>query len=295
VGGVAQFHAMFEPLLFATLRLPAPDMYRLPPGVTSSTACEHYLRQLEQLLAAEHERIAALVIEPLVQGAAGMVMHPPGYLRGVRELTRRYDVLMIADEITVGMGRLGTMFACAQEDVTPDFLCLGKGLTGGYLPMSATLATTEIWNAFLGDYTEQRTFFHGHTYGGNPLAAAAALANLELFEEDQTLAHLPAKVERLRAGLAPLADHPHVGDVRQRGMIAAVELVRDKATQAPFLGIERRGLRVCRHALTEGVWIRPLGNVVYLMPPLAMSLDEIDRLCAAVVRGVDVATNDVPI
>jgi adenosylmethionine-8-amino-7-oxononanoate aminotransferase len=277
-------------LLFPTLRLPAPDTYRLPAGVAAATACEHYLGQLEQLLSEQHERIAALVIEPFVQGAAGMIMHPAGYLRGVRELTRRYDVLLIADEITVGMGRLGTMFACPQEDVTPDLLCLGKGLTGGYLPMSATLATSEIWNAFLGSYAEQRTFFHGHTYGGNPLAAAAALASLDVFEEEQTLAHLPAKMERMRAGLAPLRDHPHVGDVRQHGMIAAVELVRDRATKEPFPWTERRGMQVCRHALTEGVWIRPLGNVVYLMPPLAVSLDEIDQLCGAVVRGIEAAT-----
>jgi adenosylmethionine-8-amino-7-oxononanoate aminotransferase len=226
----------------------------------------------------------------LVQGAAGMVMHPPGYLRGVRELTRRYNVLLIADEITVGMGRLGTLFACEQEEITPDLLCLGKGLSGGYLPISATLATTEIWNAFLGDYAEMKTFFHGHTYGGNPLAAAAAVATLEIFEDEQTLANLPPKIERLRRNLAPLADHPQVGDVRQRGMIAAVELVRNKDTQEPFPWTERRGARVCRHAMTEGVWIRPLGNVVYLMPPLAISLEEIDQLCGALIRGVEQAT-----
>jgi adenosylmethionine---8-amino-7-oxononanoate aminotransferase len=165
VSGVAHFHAMFEPLLFETLRLPAPESYRLPDGVTAETAAEHHLRQLENLLIEQGGEIAAVVLEPLVQGAAGMLMHPPGYLRGVRELTRRHEVLLIADEIAVGMGRLGTMFACQQEDVTPDLLCLGKGLTGGYLPMSAALATTEIWNAFLGEYAELKTFFHGHTFG----------------------------------------------------------------------------------------------------------------------------------
>jgi adenosylmethionine-8-amino-7-oxononanoate aminotransferase len=205
-------------------------------------------------------------------------------------LTQRYGVLLIADEITVGMGRLGTMFACEQESVKPDLLCLGKGLSGGYLPISATLATTEVWNAFLGHYAELKTFFHGHTYGGNPLAASAALATLEVFEEEQTLARLPEKIERIRAGLAPLVEHPHVGDVRQRGMIAAMELVADKATQAPFPWQERRGAAVCRHALAEGVWIRPLGNIVYLLPPLAITLEEIDRLCGAMVRGIEKAT-----
>jgi adenosylmethionine-8-amino-7-oxononanoate aminotransferase len=187
------------------------------------------------------------------------------------------------------MGRLGTMFACEQEGVAPDLLCLGKGLSGGYLPISATLATTEIWNAFLGEYAELRTFFHGHTYGGNPLAATAALATLDVFEEEQTLARLPEKVERIRERLAPLADHPHVGDVRQRGMIAAVELAEDKATRTPYPWHERRGAAVCRHAFAEGVWIRPLGNVVYLLPPLSISLDEIDRLCGAIVRGIEKA------
>ncbi len=291
VSGVAHFHAMFEPLLFETYRLPAPETYRLPEGVTRETACEHYLGQLEELLAGQHERIAAVVIEPLVQGAAGMLMHPPGYLQGVRRLTQKYGVLLIADEVAVGMGRLGTMFACQQENVSPDLMCLGKGLTGGYLPMSATLATTEIWNAFLGEYADLKTFFHGHTYGGNPLAAAAALATLDLFDQEQTLARLPEKIKRLGDGLAPLAGHPHVGDVRQHGMIAAVELVRNKETREPFPWLERRGLRVCEYALTQGVWIRPLGSVVYLMPPLAISLEEISRLCQSVVDGVRHATS----
>ncbi len=290
VGGVAHFHAIYQPLLFPTLRLPAPDMYRLPPGVTASNACGHYLNQLEQVLAEKHQQIAALVIEPSLQGAAGMIMHPPGYLRGARELTRKYDVLMIADEITVGMGRLGSLFACEQEGVSPDLLCLGKGLTGGYLPMSATLATTDIWNAFLGKYADLRTFFHGHTYGGNPLAASAALANLAVFDEEQTLAKLPEKMARMQANLAPLAEHPHVGDVRQRGMIAAVELVRNKETKEPYEWEERRGIIACRRAMNDGVWLRPLGNVVYLMPPLTISLEEIDRLCDALIEGVKHAT-----
>ena len=290
VGGVEQFHAMFRPLLFETLRVPAPDSYRTPPGVAREDLCRHHLDKLEQVLVENHRRIAALVIEPLVQGAAGMIMHPPGYLRGVRELTRKYDVLMIADEVAVGFGRTGRMFACEHEAITPDLLCLAKGLTGGYLPMAATLATDEIWQAFLGTYAENKTFYHGHTYGGNPLGAAAALATLDVFEEERTLEKLPAKIARLEEHLARLARLPHVGDVRQRGLIAAVELVRNVETKEPYPWEERRGLRVCNHARTEGVWLRPLGNVIVIMPPLAITLEQLDRIADAVERGIQFAT-----
>ena len=289
IGGVARFHAMFRPLLFETLRLPAPDSYRTPPGVRPESLCQYHLEKLEQTLAQHHGRIAALVIEPLVQAAAGMVMHPPGYLSGARELTRKYGVLLVADEVAVGFGRTGRMFACEHENVTPDLLCLAKGLTGGYLPMAATLASEEIWQAFLGSYAESRTFYHGHTYGGNPLGAAAAMATLDVFQEEQTLEHLPAKIARLGERLGRLAQLPHVGDVRQRGLIAAVELVRDVASKEPYPWEERRGLRVCDHARREGVWLRPLGNVVVIMPPLAISLEQIDRIANAVERGIEVA------
>lgn len=287
VGGVARFHELFRPLLFDVVRLPAPDIYRLPRGVTRESACSHYLVQLETAIREHHGELAAVVIEPLVQCAAGILIHPPGFLRGVREVTRRYDVLLIADEVAVGMGRTGRMFACEHERVSPDFLCLAKGLTGGYLPLAATLATDEIYSAFLGTYAESKTFFHGHTYGGNPLGAAVALATLEVFEEEHTLEQLEPKIERLREHLARIAEHPHVGDVRQRGLIAGIELVRDRETKEPYPWAERRGQRVCDHALTEGVWLRPLGNVVVIFPPLAISLPELDRICGAVERGIE--------
>ena len=292
VGGVERFHAMFRPLLFECLRVPAPDPYRTPPGVPRSNALEHYVAQLEQVLRQEHERIAAMVIEPLVQAAAGMMVHPQGYLRAVRELTRRYDVLLIADEVAVGMGRTGRMFACEHEGVTPDFLCLAKGLTGGYLPLAATLTTEAIWQAFLGTYSESKSFFHGHTYGGNPLGAAAALATLDVFDEEKTLENLPPKIARLGEHLERIGRLPHVGDCRQCGLIAGIELVRDKASKEPYRWEERRGWQVCDHARREGVLLRPLGNVIVLFPPLAIRLDELDRICTAVERGIGETMND---
>ena len=291
VGGIARFHALFEPLLFEVIRAPIPDPRRLPQGTSSNLAVKHFLDELEPLLQAHHDEIAALVIEPLVQCAAGMVMHPPGYLRGVRELTRRYNVLLIADEIAVGCGRTGTMFACEQEDVVPDFLCLGKGLSGGYLPLAATLTNTEIYTAFLGTLDQQRTLHHGHTFSGNPLAAAATLATLDVFDEEQTLLGLRPKIERLGQHLCRLADHPHVACTRQRGLIAALELTPDKAAGLPYPAHERRAWHVSREALARGVWLRPLADVLYVLPPLAITLDEIDYLMETLAAAIDIVTD----
>lgn len=292
VGGVARFHEMFRPLLFDVIRLPAPDTYRLPPRVAHESACKHFLEQVERAIAKHHHELAAVVIEPLVQAAAGMLIHPPGFLAGVREITRRHGVLLIADEVAVGMGRTGTMFACQQEQVVPDLLCLAKGLTGGYLPLAATMASDEIWRAFLGKYEESKTFFHGHTYGGNPLGAAVALATLDVFEEEQTLANMQPKVQRLAEHLSSIAEHPHVGNVRQRGLMAGIELVKDRTSKEPYPWSEQRGIRACRHALEHGVWLRPLGNVVVILPPLAISQDELDRICRAAEAGITLATED---
>jgi adenosylmethionine-8-amino-7-oxononanoate aminotransferase len=205
-------------------------------------------------------------------------------------MTRRYDVLLVADEVAVGFGRTGTMFACEQEGVTPDFLCLAKGLSGGYLPLAATLATDGIWRAFLGTYADSKTFFHGHTYGGNPLGAAAALASLDVFDDEQTLARLPAKVERLAEHLARFTRLEHVGHVRQRGLMAGIELVRNRAAKEPFPWEEQRGVRVCLHAREEGVLLRPLGNVIVVMPPLSITLAELDRILGAIERGIVAVT-----
>ncbi len=286
VGGVERFHAMFAPLLFEVDRLPAPHPYRPPPGVTEESLLKVALHELDALLAREHERIAAVIIEPLVQCAAGMIMHPPGYLRGVRELTRKYDVFLIADEVAVGFGRTGKLFACEHEQVAPDFLCLAKGLTAGYLPAAATMTTDRVWSAFLGDYASGRQFFHGHTYGGNPLACAVALASLEIFDEEQTLVALQPKIAHLTRRLDRLRPHPHVGNVRQRGFIAGIELVADKATKRPFPFAERRGWRVCQTAREYGVLLRPLGDVLVIMPPLAMTIEELDRVMDAIEAGL---------
>ena len=286
VGGVELFHAKFRPLLFECFRAPAPDTYRTPPGVPQEHLTIYYLQQVENILQAHHHEIAAMIVEPLVQCAAGILVHPPGFLQGLRELTRKYQVLLIADEVAVGFGRTGRMFACQHEDVQPDFLCLAKGLTGGYLPMAATLTTTEIWNAFLGRYEDNRTFFHGHTYGGNPLAAAVALANLDLFDKEHLLESLPPKIDRLRQHLERIGQLEHVGHVRQCGLIAGIELVRDRAAKEPYPRSERRGWRVCLQARTEGVLLRPLGDVVVIFPPLAISLEELDLLCGAIERSI---------
>lgn len=290
VGAVDQFHTIFEPLLFETITAATPHAYRAPAHLTPEQILPYYLGQLEDLLIKNHHRLAAMIVEPLVQGAAGMIVHPPGYLRGVRELTAKYGVLLIADEVAVGMGRTGRLFACEHEDVVPDLLCVAKGITGGYLPLAATITTPEIFQAFLGDYSAGKTFFHGHTYGGNPLGAAAALATLDVFEEEETLKYLEAKIERLREHLRRIGELEHVGDVRQRGFVAGVELVRDRATKEPYPWRERRGAGVCLHARRSGVLLRPLGNVVVIMPPLSVTLEELDRICRAVYEGIAATT-----
>jgi adenosylmethionine-8-amino-7-oxononanoate aminotransferase len=292
VGGIARFQGIFGPLLFDVVRAPVPNPRRLRDGVSAEEAAAFFVDELRLLLQEHHEKIAALVIEPLVQCAAGMVMHPPGYLRGVRELTKEFDVLLIADEIAVGMGRSGTLFACEQEDVVPDFLCLGKGLTGGYLPMAATITHRAIYNAFLGPFHSARTLHHGHTYSGNPLAAAAALASLDVFDEEQTLANLPPKVKRLEEHLCKLAGHPHIISTRQRGFIGALQLTRNKTSGQPYPLDERRAWRVCQETLRHGVWLRPLADVLYVMPPLAISLDDLDYVMHTLASAIDAVTKE---
>jgi adenosylmethionine---8-amino-7-oxononanoate aminotransferase len=290
VSGIARFHALFKPLLFDVIRAPLPDPRGLPAGTAPDAAAQFFLAQTEDLLRRYHDEIAALVIEPIVQCAAGMVMHPPGFLRGLRELTKSYGVLLVADEVAVGFGRTGTMFACNQEDVVPDFLCLGKGLSGGYLPIAATLTNDAIYKAFLGKFNEGRTLHHGHTFSGNPLASAAALASLDLFDDEQTLGKLPAKIDRLSEHLCRLAEHPHVATTRQRGLVGALELTPSKAVGTPYPSEERRAWRVCRETLAQGVWLRPLADVLYVMPPLSITVEELDFMMSTLSGAIDRVT-----
>ncbi len=278
LGGVDRFHELFKPILFPVLRAPIPFCYRCPLGLARPECDMACLDEVERILAAHPGEVAAVVVEPIVQGAAGIVVHPTGYLRGLRELTRRHGTLLIADEVATGFGKTGWMFACEREDVSPDFLCLAKGLTGGYLPLAATLTTESVHAAFLGNSTSAKTFQHGHTYGGNPLGAAAALANLRVFEEEQTLEAMVPKIKQLRRRLSALADQRHVGDVRQSGLMAGIELVADRETKCEFPFHRQVGRKVCRRARDHGVFLRPLGDVVVLMPPLAISTSQIDRL-----------------
>jgi len=283
LGGIETFSRVFGPLLFETTFVDSPNAYHHPAG---QRAGEAVLGQIDAALAAAPGEYCAVVLEPLIQGAAGMLTHPPGFLRGVRDLTRRHDVLLIVDEVATGFCRTGRLFACQHEGVEPDLMCLGKGLTGGYLPVAATLATQEVFDAFCGEVAEEKTFFHGHTYTGNALGCAAAVASVDLIFRSGLLEALPAKVERLRRRLAELADHPHVGDVRQCGMMVGIELVADRGRKEPFDPALRVGAAVCRRARRHGLVIRPLGDVVVLMPAPAMDAGTLDRMMDAVAATV---------
>jgi adenosylmethionine-8-amino-7-oxononanoate aminotransferase len=275
------FHERFHPLLFPTVSVPTPHLYRHPFITLSETAARQKYFDLSAELIEKHAGSAcAFIVEPVVQGAAGMIVHPRGYLHHLRQLTRRHNMLLIADEVAVGFGRTGKMFACEWENVSPDLMCLGKGITGGYLPLAATLTSEEIFSAFLGESVELKTFFHGHTYTGNPLACAAALASLQVFEDEKTLAPevFGPKTARYAAGMTDLAKLPQVGSVRFVGLMGGVELVADRQTKRPFPFEERMGHRVCMACREHGVILRPLGDVVVLMPPLAVSIEELDLL-----------------
>lgn len=278
VGGIDVFHARFAPYLFPTLRVHPPHCYRCHLNLrfpSCETAC---LAEVEETLNTHGDELAALIVEPLVYAAAGMLTAPPGYLARLRELCTRYDVLLIVDEVATGFGRTGAMFACEREGVTPDLMTVAKGLTGGYLPLAATLATSKVYDAFLGTYVDFRTFFHGHSYTGNALACAAALANLDIFVHERVIEGLPPKIDRLALALARLADHPHVGDIRQCGLMAGIELVADRATKARFPLASRIGWTVSREARALGLLTRPLGDVLVLVPPLSVSIEDIDQM-----------------
>ncbi len=283
VGGVDRFTAMFEPLTFSPIRLPPPGL----PGVAGRVpSCDESLGDLEAVLINHGHEVAAVVMEPLVQMAGGIIVHPHGYLKGARELTQKHDVLLILDEVATGFGRTGTMFACEQEGVVPDFLCLAKGLTAGYLPMAATLTHGCIWDAFLGTHAEARAFYHGHTYGGNPLAAAVGLASLDIFEDGQVLGSLRPKIDRLADHAKRLSALDGVGSVRQCGFVLGIDLVADKATGRRHPSHAQRGRRVCLAARKHGAILRPLGDTVVIMPPLCITEGELDQLVTSAEHGI---------
>ncbi len=289
LGGIDIFHERYRPLLFRTVQAPSPYAYRCPRHVNESCPAEcsgGSIEALEQLVAAHGPDLAAIVLEPGMQGAAGMITQPPGFVRHVRELADRAGTLLILDEVAVGFGRSGRLFASEREGVAPDFLCLAKGLTGGYLPMAATLTTERVFAAFLGHPSEGRTFFHGHTYTGNPLAAAAAHATLDILEQGDLLQELPGKISHLTALLDSLRDVPSVGDIRQYGLAAGIELVADRDSKARFPSTARRGMQVCAAARRRGVFIRPLGDVIVLMPPLTTTDAEMAMLVRVIRESV---------
>jgi len=286
VGGIPLFHGTYRDLLFKTVQVPSPVTFRRLPGFTAAGYLEHCFAELERLIVEHRERAVGMILEPLVQGAAGMLVHPAGYLKRVRELTKANGLLMIADEVAVGFGRTGTLFACEQEDVEPDLMCVAKGLTGGYLPLAATLATDDIYEAFLAEPSEGKTFFHGHTYTGNPLGCAAALASLRLFDDRRVLDNVRANAQRIAGRLEVLADDPHVGDVRQKGVMVGIELVRDRKTAEAFPATRRMGHQVTLAARKRGVILRPLGDVVVLMPAPAMPSELVDRLCDVAIESI---------
>jgi adenosylmethionine-8-amino-7-oxononanoate aminotransferase len=271
------------------ITVPSPDSFLRAPGESEFDHARRMFAPMEAAIAENHGEVAAVIVEPLVQCAGGMRMYDPEYLRLLRAACTRFGVHLIADEIAVGFGRTGTMFACEQAGITPDYLCLSKGLTGGYLPLSVVLTSDVIYDAFYDEYTKLNAFLHSHSYTGNPLACAAANATLAIFREEPVLDRNRVLARKMADSVAHLADHPHVVDIRQRGMILAVELMKDPKARTPWPWTERRGLRIYRHALERGALIRPLGTTLYFMPPYVIEPAEIETLARIATEGVELA------
>jgi adenosylmethionine-8-amino-7-oxononanoate aminotransferase len=290
VGNVELYKEVYQALLMDVITVPSPDCFEREPGESWAEHSRRKFAAMEAALSRHAHESAAVIVEPLVQCAGSMRMYDPVYLKLLREACDRYEVHLIADEIAVGFGRTGTLFACEQAGIRPDFLCLSKGLTGGYLPLSAVMTTQTVYEAFYDEYAKRKAFLHSHSFTGNPLACAAARATLQIFQQDNPLERNRNLAEHLGSRARELADHPHVAEVRQRGMIVAIELVRDKATREPYPWQERRGLAIYRHALERGVLLRPIGDVVYFMPPYVITPDEINLLVEVAREGIERAT-----
>lgn len=293
VGGIDLFHQAYEPLLFETIKVPSPSCYRCPLSLSRPDCKLACIDEVEKTMKRHRRELAGLIIEPLVQAAAGMLTAPPGYLKKIEALCRKYDVLMIADEVATGFGRTGKMFACDHEGISPDLMVLSKGITGGYLPLAATLATRPIYDAYLGEYAEFKTFFHGHSYTGNPLGCAAAIANLKVFRKERVIEKLQEKIAFVSKTLRPWRRWRHVGDIRQIGLMIGIELVADKATKRPYPIEWRVGHQVCRGAKERGILLRPLGNVIVLMPPLSISKRDLKKLMTVVGEEIGRVTSNL--
>lgn len=289
VSDVALYTQTYEALLMDCIKVPSPDCYYREQGQSWEDYSVQMFAPMQQMLEQHHHELAAVILEPLVQGAGGMRMYHPVYLSLLRKACDEFGVHLIVDEIAMGFGRTGTMFACEQAQITPDFMVLSKALTGGYLPLAAVLTTDQVYQAFYADYASMKAFLHSHTYTANPLACAAALASLDIFAEDDVIVRNQLLAQEMGKATAHLVDHPHVAEVRQTGMVLAIEMVQDKASKTPFPWQERRGLRVYEHALEQGALLRPLGNVVYFIPPYIITSEQIHWLAEVATAGIDKA------
>jgi len=292
VGNVALYKETYAPLLMDVITVPGPDCYHREPGETWADYSTRRFALMEQTLQQHADSVCAVIIEPLVQCAGNMRMYDPVYLKLLRSACDKYNVHLIADEIAVGFGRTGTLFACEQADITPDFMCLSKGLTGGYLPLSAVLTTDKVYSAFYDDYQKLTAFLHSHSYTGNALACRAGLATINIFQQHSIIEQNQGLAATMTKAGARFNEHPHVSEVRQTGMILAIEMVKNKQTREPFPWQERRGLKVYQYALSKGVLLRPLGNVIYFMPPYVISEDELSLLAEIAWQGIQQAVQD---
>ncbi len=292
VGNVELYKETYRPLLMEVISVPSPDCYYREPDEDCDAFSRRMFGKMEAALAEHRDEVCAVIVEPLVQCAGSMRMYDPIYLSLLREACDRYGVHLIADEIAVGFGRTGTLFACEQAGISPDFLCLSKGLTGGYLPLAVVLTWEDIYKGFYDDYQNLRAFLHSHSYTGNPLGCSVALATLELFKRDNVIERNRKLAGAMQTATNHFQEHPHVAEVRQRGMILAIEMVRDKMTRESYPWQERRGLTVYQHALKQGVLLRPLGNVIYFMPPYIITEEQINRIAEVAWEGIQLATKE---
>lgn len=287
IGGCDLFHKIYKPLLFDIFQAPSPYCYRCTMGQTQGNCNFECAYEIENILKANHKEIAAVVIEPMIQGAGGMIIYPKEYLKIVRELCDKYDVLLIDDEVAMGFGRTGKMFACEHAAISPDIMCIAKGITAGYMPLAATLSTQKIYDAFYDDYEKTKTFYHGHSFTGNPLACSVAVENLKILEEEKILEKNQPKIKHLKKGLEKFRNLKNVGDIRSLGMIGAVEIVENQISKAPFDFKDRIEMKIYKKGLENGIIMRPIGNTFYFMPPYVITEKEISEMLDIAYKTID--------